>query len=164
MFWIIGSATEREVEELKGRGWEFRAVPPEVLASLRRASAGRDPGGSRPAPGKVPRPKVILCPVESSILDVLVSSGVKDRFDARERERIAALVGVLHEHGDEELLDEIVHDCHSRRAADVNNGGYESQVAFLASASGIEAVERQVYDWLRPDGEEDEGPDEGSPP
>ena len=62
------------------------------------------------------------------------------------------------------MLDEIVHECHSRRAADVNEGGYESQVEFLAEGSGIEAVERQVDEWLRPGGEADQIPSAGPGP
>jgi hypothetical protein len=66
--------------------------------------------------------ELVCLPPAADILDVLLASGLKDLFDATERERIAALVRVLEESGDEPLLDEAVHECHGMRAAEVNNG------------------------------------------
>jgi hypothetical protein len=164
MLWIIGTASARDVEELKRQGWDIRAAPPEVLAALRGADDRCRPGGARPAaPGQAGR-GVVVCLAEGSVLDILSRRGEEraalpaiggatgDRFDARTRERLATLVEALEEHGDEEFLDDLIHESCDLLASDVNGEGYQAQVEFLVDRAGIDAVEQQVQEWLRDGG------------
>jgi len=55
------------------------------------------------------------------------------------------IINILFEAGvDSEDLDELIHDFKSSEAADINNGGLDSQVLYLVDAVGIKGTMSRV--------------------
>lgn len=60
--------------------------------------------------------------------------------DNLEKERKATLAWLAKQDGvPEDALDELVHDLKSSEASDINNAGFEQQVAYVYEAMGEDA-------------------------
>lgn len=92
-----------------------------------------------------------------SIINTITSLGINarlevdTRYDEKDKDiqDILSLVPLTH-HDEVALnLDEVVHDLNGVEAAEVDNGGLESQVCFLAQKMGLEGARQAVLNAFR---------------